>query len=120
MTERTTLVLGASATPSRYAHMAAQQLLNRNENVYLLGKAGGEIQGHAIVKDWPEQEIHTVTMYLNPRHQEAYYDQILATKPNRVIFNPGAENPELAQKLTEANISYENACTLVLLSTNQY
>lgn len=114
------MVLGASSTPSRYAHLATQQLVNHQEDVYLLGKAGGSIAGRPIHKEWPQQSIHTVTMYLNPRHQEGYYEQILATKPERVIFNPGSENPVLVEKLAAANIYSENACTLVLLSTGQY
>lgn len=120
MTRRTTLVLGASTTPSRYAHLATLRLLDHNEGIYLLGKTGGEIAGHTIHREWPTQEIHTITLYLNPRHQATFYDQILATEPERVIFNPGSENPVLVQKLAAANISYENACTLVLLSTGQY
>ena len=49
-----------------------------------------------------------------------YLDSILRLKPKRVIFNPGTENIILAQKLTEEDIFWENACNLVLLSTNQY
>jgi hypothetical protein len=57
---------------------------------------------------------------LAPSRQKEYYDYIIELKPKRVIFNPGTENIELAQLLTQANIHCENACTLVLLSTNQY
>jgi hypothetical protein len=57
---------------------------------------------------------------LAPSRQKEYYDYIIELKPKRVIFNPGTENIELAQLLAQANIDWENACTLVLLSTNQY
>jgi len=40
--------------------------------------------------------------------------------PKRVIFNPGTENPDLYKILEENSIEYTEACTLVLLSTNQY
>ncbi|MEN8835195.1 MAG: CoA-binding protein, partial [Polaribacter sp.] len=41
-------------------------------------------------------------------------------KPKRVIFNPGTENLEFIKLLNKNNIESEIACTLVLLSTNQY
>jgi hypothetical protein len=40
--------------------------------------------------------------------------------PQRVIFNPGTENPEFIEKLESAGIYPEIACTLVLLATGQY
>ena len=65
-------------------------------------------------------DIDTVTIYLNPEHQPLYYDYIIALNPKRVILNPGTENPELEKKLAAKNISFEHACTLVLLASNQY
>ena len=47
-------------------------------------------------------------------------DQILKLKPKRVIFNPGTENSSLEKTLTDAGIAIEEACTLVLLRTNQF
>ena len=66
------------------------------------------------------QDIHTVTLYLNPKHQKEYYEYVVSLKPKRVIFNPGTENPEFYKILNENDIDYEIACSLVLLSTNQY
>jgi hypothetical protein len=40
--------------------------------------------------------------------------------PRRVIFNPGTENEEFIKVLNKNAIKTEIACTLVLLSTNQY
>jgi predicted CoA-binding protein len=61
-----------------------------------------------------------VTLYLNPMNQKEYYDYILSLKPRRIIFNPGAENDELAQMATSKGIQSVEACTLVMLATNQY
>jgi len=66
------------------------------------------------------KDIDTVTLYLNAKRQKEYYDYIISLKPNRVIFNPGTENPEFFQLLKNQNINFEIACTLVLLSPNQY
>ena len=66
------------------------------------------------------KDVDTVTLYLNPKRQKGYYDYIISLKPSRVIFNPGTENPEFYLLLKKHNIAFEQACTLVLLSTNQY
>lgn len=64
--------------------------------------------------------IYTVTLYLNKSNQIDYFDYILSLNPKRVLFNPGTENADLSALLTKTGIEWENACTLVLLTTNQY
>jgi hypothetical protein len=53
-------------------------------------------------------------------NQVIYYDYIISLNVNRVIFNPGTENTVFYELLKENGIKPEIACTLVLLSTNQY
>ncbi|HRP81332.1 MAG TPA: CoA-binding protein, partial [Flavobacteriales bacterium] len=64
--------------------------------------------------------VDTVTMYLNAHNQEAWRERILAMKPKRIIFNPGAENPAFERAAQEAGIETLEACTLVMLNTGQY
>ena len=86
-----------------------------------MGFKKGRILEKVIVMPFQSQtNIHTVSVYLSPMRQEDYYEFILSLKPKRVLFNPGTENPILSQKLNDNCILWENACTLVLLSTNQY
>lgn len=116
-----TLVLGATPNPARYAYKAVHQLLNKKVEVVPMGIKEGVIASIPIVSVNEQQEnIHTVSLYVSAARQEEYYDFIINLAPKRVIFNPGTENPQFAQKLNKAEISWENACTLVLLSTNQY
>lgn len=68
----------------------------------------------------PIQDLDTVTVYLNTENQKSYYDFVVAQHPHRVIFNPGAENPEFEKLLNDKGIQTVEACTLVLLSTGQY
>ena len=68
----------------------------------------------------PLKNIDTITLYLNPARQRDYYNYIVEAKPKRVVFNPGTENPELYQLLELNGIQVEVACTLVLLTLNQY
>lgn len=119
--KKKTLVLGASLSPSRYSNMAINRLVDNDQPVEAVGLKKGEVAGIEIATTKePFEDIHTVTLYLNPQRQEEYYDYILSLKPQRVIFNPGTENPELYEILRENDIEMEVACTLVLLGTNQY
>lgn len=116
-----TLVLGATTKPERYAFKAINMLVDKGHSVLALGQNAGEVAGIKIqTKAIPLKNIDTVTLYLNPTRQRDYYNYIVETKPKRVIFNPGTENPEFYQLLKLNDIKVEVACTLVLLSTNQY
>jgi len=116
-----TLVLGASTNPDRYSFRAAKKLLQHGHPVILVGRTDGEIEENKIQKTFPKNiKVDTVTLYLNPDHQKQYYTDIINLKPKRIIFNPGAENPELEKIAAENDIITEEACTLVLLSIGEY
>ncbi len=121
MEQRTTLVLGASPDPARYAHIATRRLLAAGHPVIAVGKRTGTIDGVVILPDIPAgSAVHTVTLYLNALHQQGWEDRLLALRPARIIFNPGAENPAFATRARAQGIHVENACTLVMLATDQY
>jgi hypothetical protein len=116
-----TLVIGASENPDRYANKAVKSLEKHGYNVIAFGMRKGTILQRAIVTEWNAKwNVDTVTLYINPGRQEAYMEQIIELKPKRVIFNPGTENPNFYKKLSEAGIPFMEACTLVLLATGQY
>ena len=119
--QKKTLVIGASENEERYSNLAVKKLTAYNHTVVALGNKEGVINNTKIVKENPVlTDVDTVTLYLNPINQKPYYDYIISLKPKRIIFNPGTENEEL-EKLASANgINTMEACTLVLLSTNQY
>lgn len=121
MQSNTTMVLGASPNPERYSYMATVMLLEKGHVIYPYGIKKGMIQSLSIEQEWPiPGSINTLTLYLGPTAQVEYYDQIIALKPQRIIFNPGTENPELVQLARTANIETIEACTLVMLTTGQY
>jgi len=116
-----TLVLGASLNEHRYSNIAIKRLVAKQIPVLAIGLRNGVVDGVTILSEKiPLENIDTVTLYLNPKRQLEYYNYIINLKPRRVIFNPGTENLELIKLLKENNIESEVACTLVLLSTNQY
>ena len=121
MANKKTLVLGASSNPSRYSYLAINSLQKKGHDVVAIGKRPGKVgnieietQLHAV------KDIDTVTLYLNANNQKEYYDYIISLNPKRIVFNPGAENEELAVLSKQHNIQTMEACTLVLLSTGQY
>lgn len=121
MQSNITMVLGASPNPERYSYMATVMLLEKGHTVYPYGIKEGMIQSLPILQTWPSSgAIKSLTLYLGPTAQEAYYDQIIALKPQRIIFNPGTENPTLVQLANAAGIETIEACTLVMLTTAQY
>ena len=116
-----TVVLGASPNPNRYSYLAVNRLTAHKHPVVAIGKRPGNINGLEIITDHPHIEnVDTITLYLNAQNQKQYYDYILSLHPKRIIFNPGAENDELSNLAVKNNIQPTEACTLVLLSTNQY
>jgi uncharacterized protein len=116
-----TLVLGASTDATRYSNIATLRLLAQGHDVLPVGIKTGTINGLDILQGAPTVEnIDTITLYINPTHQVAYYDYILNLHPKRVIFNPGTENAEFAALLHQQAIEVEIACTLVLLATGEY
>lgn len=116
-----TLVLGASTHPYRYSYKAINLLRSYGHQVLAVGRDTGTVAGVEIETGFPEsKDIDTITMYLNPAHQQQYYHKIIAAHPRRIIFNPGAENDELKALAAQNGILTEEACTLVLLNTGQY
>lgn len=116
-----TLVIGASENPARYAFQAVKALVENNHEVLALGKRKGQVHQIDIKTEMPSTtEIDTVSLYINPTIQKAYENFLMDLNPRRVIFNPGTENPELANKLEKSGIQCISACTLVLLATDQY
>jgi len=116
-----TLVIGASANPNRYSTIAIKRLIDKEIQIAALGIRKGTVFGVVIdVEKKNYKNIDTVSLYLNPKSQELYYNYIINLNPRRVIFNPGTENREFVKLLHDNNIESEIACMLVLLSTNQY
>lgn len=119
--KKKTLVMGASDNPSRYSYLALKKLRSQGHPVEAIGKKAVQVADVSVkTEKEPLEDIDTVTLYLSPANQQQYYDYIVGLKPRRIIFNPGAENEELANLAKKNGIYPQEACTLVLLSTGQY
>lgn len=115
------LVIGASLNPARYAFLATEKLLEAGNEVLLYGNKEADFQDIKIQTVFPvETDIHTITLYVNPIAQKELYQSILNTGAKRIIFNPGTENPELEKLAQQRGMETLQACTLVMLATNQF
>lgn len=116
-----TLVLGATPNPERYAYLAAGKLLQYGHEVVPVGIKPGVLHGLEILEGQPAvDDVDTITMYVGAARQAPYYDYLLGLKPKRIIFNPGAENDELADLAEKQGIEVVEGCTLVMLSIGTY
>jgi len=121
MKTKKTLILGASTNSTRYSYLAACRLVIKGHPIVNVGMKIGEVAEQPIER--PEKihkDIDTITMYVGPQNQKDLYDYVIKTNPKRIIFNPGSENPELEKLANKNGIKTIEACTLVLLSTNQF
>ena len=124
---RTAAVLGASPKADRYSHMALLRLKDAGYPVIPVNPAYREIEGIRVAPDLKtaaeaagRDGLDTVTVYIGTHHLAPLIPSIVEARPRRVIFNPGTENPQARQELEKAGIPWMEACTLVLLSTDQY
>ncbi len=115
-------ILGASPKPDRYAYRAFEMLREYGHRPVPINPAFGDILGekcYPTIGDAPKP-IDSVTMYLGAARSNPLIEEIIAAKPRRIIMNPGAENPALAEKAEAAGIEVIEGCTLVMLGTGQF
>lgn len=118
-----TVIVGATTNRGRYAYIAAEMLAEYGNEIVPLGIKKGEVLGKEIldIRSKPSIEaVDTITLYIGPAHQPEWYDYLIDLKPRRIIFNPGTENRAFEKMLRERGVEAQEACTLVLLRSNQY
>ena len=120
--EHTVVVLGASHKPERYSNKAVRLLKEHGYRVIPVHPVREEIEGLSVVHQLSEvgDNIHTLTVYVGPERSKTMIDDIVALRPGRVILNPGTESDDLESALSGNKIPYLEACTLVMLQTNQF
>lgn len=114
--------MGASRKPTRYSYKAVKLLAENGHIPFPVHPMIPDVDGipvHGRIADIAEP-IDTITVYLSAKNSNTVANDILGAGARRVIFNPGAENPDLASKLEEKGIETVEACTLVMLKTGQF
>ena len=115
-------VLGASSKPDRYSYRALRKLSEKGHVVLPVHPSLEDIDSIPVYKSLREivDPVDTITVYLSALRSKEIADDIVAHRARRVIFNPGAENPALGARLRSEGVEVLEACTLVLLSTDQF
>ena len=115
-------VLGASNKPHRYSYKAVKLLAEKGHTPFPVHPVVKNIEGIGVFKKLSEipELMETISVYLSPANSDSIADEIINSGARRVIFNPGAENPNLADLLRDRGFEVVEACTLVLLKTGQF
>ena len=115
-------ILGASNKQHRYSYKAVKMLAEKGHVPFPVHPVIKDIEGLPVYESLGAipDVIDTVTVYLSAANSSGLAGDIVASGARRVILNPGAESPALADRLRAENVAVLEACTLVLLSTNQF
>lgn len=116
------IVLGYTDDPLKYSNMAFTQLLEKRHEVVGVNpnKTSELVAGSLAEALVMLARVDVITVYVNSKISSKIAEEIISVEPRKVIFNPGAENPELVKKLQDKGIKTEDSCTLVLLRTGQF
>jgi predicted CoA-binding protein len=116
------VVLGASPKRERYSYRAMAMLREYGHRPVPVNPTSTEVLGekcYPSIADIPGP-IDAVTVYLRKARSNPLRRDILQAKPPRIIFNPGAENHELATQARERGIEVIEGCTLVMLRSGTF
>ena len=116
------VVLGATNKADRFANRAMRALLEHGHQAIPVNPAEEEVAGQPCRKSIAEviEPIDTVTMYLGAARSEPLIREIVAAKPKRIVFNPGAENDHLVTEAEKAGIEVVHGCTLIMLNDGTF
>jgi predicted CoA-binding protein len=122
MKKETVAVIGASPKADRFANRAMLMLREHGHDAVPVNPAFAEIldaKCYPTISDIPTR-IDTATLYLRKSHSDLIAQQILKAQPRRIIFNPGAENRDLAEQAEKQGIETIEGCTLVMLRAGTF
>lgn len=115
-------VIGASNNPEKYSYQAVMLLKEKGHTVFPVHPSLKAIEGFRVYGSIADitEPLDTVSLYVSKEISSKLSEAIFKKKPRRLIFNPGAENPELEADAAAKGIQTLNACTLVMLKTDQF
>ena len=115
-------VIGASDKPDRFSYQAVQLLQEKGHRVFPVHQRIKQIGALSVFPSIADivDPIETVTLYVAADISTKLAHDILSKKPKRIIFNPGAENPELEHQARSQGVVTANDCTLVMLRSGTF
>jgi hypothetical protein len=86
-----------------------------------IGLRGGQIDGVEIITERKYiSGVHTITLYVSAKYLADWTEYLFSLDSQRIIINPGTENPEFEQLARSRGIEIVRGCTLVMLSVGNY
>lgn len=115
-------VLGASPKPARYANQCIRLLKQHGYRITPVHPRFERIEDLAVLSSLEAiaDPVDTLTLYVGPKLLEPQTETIVELRPRRVIFNPGTESRLVQSRLDQAGIPWLEACTLVMVKTDQF
>ncbi|MGB5199140.1 MAG: CoA-binding protein [Sedimenticolaceae bacterium] len=115
-------VLGASPKPARYANQCIRLLKQHGYRITPVHPRVERIEDLVVSSSLEEiaDPVDTLTLYVGRKLLEPQTEAIVELRPRRVIFNPGTESRLVQSRLDQAGIPWLEACTLVMVKTDQF
>lgn len=114
---KTVAVIGASSDRSHYSNKAVRAYRQEGWEVHPVNPNEDTVEGLQVVDTIGDvsQPIDRVTVYVNPKTGKSLLDDIAATGPGEVFFNPGAEDPELLKRAKDLGLNVKAECSITNL-----
>lgn len=117
----TTVVIGASSKPERYAYLAVQRLQSMGLPVVAVGVREGIIGKVSVATNFPQvQKVGAVSVYVGPVNQAMWVNYVMKLNPQWIVLNPGTEDGPIQAEAERLGIPVLEACTLVMLGTGEF
>ena len=118
MSQKRVAVIGASANPERYSHMAVRGYQDKGYEVWPVHPSAlpvAELTCYPDIASLPGR-ADIISMYVNPKLGLQLVDEIASHGPQFVWLNPGADSNELEEALAAKGVAVMRTCNLVALS----
>jgi predicted CoA-binding protein len=109
------VILGASADRSKFGNKAVRAYLQKGWDVVPVNPKGGQIEGLPAATSLHDVAgpVDLVSVYLPPAIGIALLEDIAALNPAEVMFNPGAESPEILERAAQLGLNAFVACSII-------
>lgn len=119
MAEGKIAIIGASADRQKFGNKCVRAYKLKGFRVFPVNLNEDEIEGIVCYKSIKDVEkVDIVSIYLKPEITLTILDDIISAKPDIVYLNPGTENEQIEEKLTDNGIAVRKECSIIAIGIN--
>jgi hypothetical protein len=114
---RSVAIVGASADRAKFGNKSVRAHLQQGWQVFPIHPQAAEIEGLKVyrsLRDLP-RPVHRVSLYVPAKVGLALVDDLVAVGAVELFVNPGAESPELIERMEAAGLNPIQACSILAL-----